>query len=764
MKQLPKIYIAFPSFFFLLIFAFACGQGQQSRQIQNLTTFAKLYGYVRFFHPSDEAAELDWDRFAVYGVKAVENATDAEDLRQRLEELFLPVAPTLKLYTSTDGKPEFNLTHITPDDTSAYKTIAWQHVGVGFDNNNNIYRSVRINRPDEHQTIEQTFGTTGETIDAKKYRGKAFVLSARLKIEEGPGNGHLWARADIGQRTGFFDNMDDRPVEAGEDWATYEVKGKIDEDADRLVFGIFLSGKGKLLADDLLLRIKEDNGWTTVHSNPFGKNMARELKELTRVQTGYQFNISAPESDGNTYLLISDTPPLVEKAIVDPLFSRHAQPGEYIDKQIGSGLSCILPLALYGTEEATFPKSDEASLKSLREKLRAIRVSSLNGKNRYTRLADLVIIWNVFQHFYPYFDVVDVAWDEEFRKALSATYADKTDYDFLKTLQKFTAPLKDGHVYVSAFASKEEAFLPPIEWEWIENKLVITHVMDDSIPLSAGDIVTSVNGEDPADYFKKVHSYISAATQGYLEYRARTASLMGSEESSLEIEAETAAGAEIKVRLVRNLLRSDYGSALPKKEVSREIAPGIFYLNLDAATNEDIEKLSPKLEKAKGIICDLRGYPKSQPDYITHLLHEQDTSSMWMRIPQIIYPDQENITGYRTLGWNMSPQQPHLDAEIVFITDGRAISYAESYLSFIEHYSLATIVGQSTAGTNGNINPFVLPGGFRISWTGMKVLKHDGSRLHGVGITPDVYVEKTIAGVREGRDEFLEKAIGILTR
>src|SRR5690606_36404359 len=102
--------------------------------------------------------------------------------------------------------------------------------------------------------------------------------------------------------------------------------------------------------------------------------------------------------------------------------------------------------------------------------------------------------------------------------------------DFLKTLQKFTAPLKDGHVYVSAFASKEEAFLPPIEWEWIENKLVITHVMDDSIPLSAGDIVTSVNGEDPADYFKKVHSYISAATQGYLEYRARTRSLMGRSE------------------------------------------------------------------------------------------------------------------------------------------------------------------------------------------------------------------------------------------
>jgi hypothetical protein len=33
------------------------------RIIEQLRAFAKLYGYVRFFHPSDEAAELDWDSF-----------------------------------------------------------------------------------------------------------------------------------------------------------------------------------------------------------------------------------------------------------------------------------------------------------------------------------------------------------------------------------------------------------------------------------------------------------------------------------------------------------------------------------------------------------------------------------------------------------------------------------------------------------------------------------------------------------------------------
>ena len=30
--------------------------------IENVRAFAKLYGYVRWFHPSDEASAIDWDK------------------------------------------------------------------------------------------------------------------------------------------------------------------------------------------------------------------------------------------------------------------------------------------------------------------------------------------------------------------------------------------------------------------------------------------------------------------------------------------------------------------------------------------------------------------------------------------------------------------------------------------------------------------------------------------------------------------------------
>ncbi|MCC6427693.1 MAG: hypothetical protein IT435_12840 [Phycisphaerales bacterium] len=44
----------------------------------------------------------------------------------------------------------------------------------------------------------------------------------------------------------------------------------------------------------------------------------------------------------------------------------------------------------------------------------------------------------------------------------------------------------------------------------------------------------------------------------------------------------------------------------------------------------------------------------------------------------------------------------------------------------------------------------------------MKVLKHDGSQHHGIGIAPTVPIEPTAQGIAEGRDEVLEKAVEVL--
>lgn len=59
-------------------------------------------------------------------------------------------------------------------------------------------------------------------------------------------------------------------------------------------------------------------------------------------------------------------------------------------------------------------------------------------------------------------------------------------------------------------------------------------------------------------------------------------------------------------------------------------------------------------------------------------------------------------------------------------------------LGIIKAYGIGTIIGTKSAGCNGNKNSFMLSGGYRISFTGMKVLNHDKSQLHTLGIKPDI--------------------------
>ncbi len=132
-----------------------------------------------------------------------------------------------------------------------------------------------------------------------------------------------------------------------------------------------------------------------------------------------------------------------------------------------------------------------------------------------------------------------------------------------------------------------------------------------------------------------------------------------------------------------------------------------------------------------------------------------------MHVARIVGPFGRGA-GWDDQGWNLQPSEPRLRAHTAFLTDGRAISYAESVMGYVADRKLGEIVGSPTAGTNGNLASFAVPGGYSITFTAMRVIRHDGrSQHHLVGIRPTVAVAPTIAGLRAGRDEVLERAIAL---
>jgi len=203
-----------------------------------------------------------------------------------------------------------------------------------------------------------------------------------------------------------------------------------------------------------------------------------------------------------------------------------------------------------------------------------------------------------------------------------------------------------------------------------------------------------------------------------------------------------------------------YTEPRPANKIT-ELEPGIFYVDLDRVTDADWRALAPRLAAAHAIIFDMRGYP-SQPGVLSlqHITGDTIRSAKW-NVPTVPKPDRVDFA-FTESGWELKPAEPRFKAPRVFLTDGRAISYAETVMGIVEFYKLGAIVGGPTAGTNGNVNPFKLPGGYTLSWTGMKVLKHDGSQHHGIGIVPTHPAGRTRKGVAEGKDEILQRGLEVV--
>ena len=189
-----------------------------------------------------------------------------------------------------------------------------------------------------------------------------------------------------------------------------------------------------------------------------------------------------------------------------------------------------------------------------------------------------------------------------------------------------------------------------------------------------------------------------------------------------------------------------------------------MYVDLGRVTESDFIAALPALAAAKGIVFDLRTPPAYlRPEPLFSHLSETPVTSPQFLLPVIPAPDREQTTFMHNGEWNIAPAAPFLPAKKVFLTDAHAIGYAESCLEIVRALKLGEIVGSPTAGTNGTVNRFQLPGDYTVLFTGTKVLMHDGSQYHGIGITPGVAAAPTRAGVAAGRDEVLERAVQVLT-
>ena len=424
------------------------------------------------------------------------------------------------------------------------------------------------------------------------------------------------------------------------------------------------------------------------------------------------------------------------------------------------GLWVWLPMALYRDGEKTDPQEGPA-------KSTPGQPDVSSDLTRAVKLADVVVAWNVFQHFYPYFDLVPVDWSKELAKTLDSVARSETRGEHFNALQQMVAALADGHGSVVGQFSPYSGFLLREKFAQVGGELLVVKVDAGANALQLGDRLLRMRGRKAEEVLAEEMSRTSAATEQFRRFRAeeRLQQCLRSEsEVEVEVEPWQAKGTVKSAKLA--CVPRPPGAVKPESfretrpAVVSELEPGIYYIDLNLLNAEQWAEVAPKLEQAKGIVFDMRSYPTNTAMAVLARLGGEGMRSPRFRVPVTTLPDHKDVS-YREGGWPMTAKGPRLTAPVVFLIDGRAVSYAETVMGMVEQYKLGVTVGEATAGTNGNINPFRLPSGVVVYWTGMRVEKHDGSQHHGVGIQPQVPVERTRAGIAAGKDEILLRGLEV---
>ena len=171
--------------------------------------------------------------------------------------------------------------------------------------------------------------------------------------------------------------------------------------------------------------------------------------------------------------------------------------------------------------------------------------------DRSTRLAAVVSTWNVIQHFYPYFDVIDADWNEELARALASSASDNGESEHYETLEHLVAAVSDGHGSVSRMS----VFVPPpVKFDSVGESIVVTAIgqgVDER--LQVGDVLTSIDGQSIETIIASLSKRISAATPGYLRFRILSRLGYGISGSTLAIRARSPEGEEREITLKRDI-------------------------------------------------------------------------------------------------------------------------------------------------------------------------------------------------------------------
>ncbi|PKN75915.1 MAG: hypothetical protein CVU49_00665 [Candidatus Cloacimonetes bacterium HGW-Cloacimonetes-2] len=725
----------------------------ENTRVRNLTAFTRLWGYVRHWYPSDEAQNFDWDRFAIYGAKEVSTARNDRELKVKLYDLFRPLVPQLQLYSNNVPEP------VPSDPVPGRVKAFWQYSGYENTGNPSVYMSIRTNRPIKIRNYED-YDLAWTTLMPKlaPITGNEPKLRITFRVRKLAADSlttYLYA--------GFAGNVvEDSLSSEGWNVKSYELVSQGDNQ-EPLWFG--MSYFNCLQLDDIKIEQWAEDTWQSLFETGFEDESPSCLPRgfnlnylPNRGVRGHRVDIAVEDSPEGKLLSIHKSPPDQEftLGLIDRIFEEEIPWGELLDKPLVRGLNCSFPLVLQCDDKRTYPICDPTALSDLSTKMTNIDIDDRG--NRFVWLAGIIKYWNELQFFFPLFEYDYLDWEAELPKTLKACIRATDWQDYKLVLRRLMCKTEDGHAFLTDRSNNGDR--PPFNAILLDGKWIVSKDVSDPPAVPPGSEVLKMNGKPFARLMREALPYYYSSNRETTALRLFQSQLSPYPDSVATFTFRT----PDRRRLELSLPFARYEGwewTVPNQRVV-DHRNGILYLNLCLLSDDELAAAMPQILAAKGLILDLRYYPSVSYDIISQLLTKPDSLANTY-IKRYIRPNEELTRLYEdTPTWGLQPAEPHISAKVIALCSRQSQSYCESFLAALQHNKLATLVGQPTAGANGNVVMTRLPGRINAYWTGMLVRNPDGSRFFTNGVQPDILIQRVLADYVEGKDPELNKALEIL--
>lgn len=729
-------------------------------QVQRLAQLSKLYGHIKYFHPYLGYRNINWDSaFAAAAPRLIDAGSEQEQadvMQQMLDVLKDPATKVILNNPETEnlsvGTAQDSLQfYFTPDSLLVVKTNNY----YGFDNYvfllqqldtiktwiksaKGLLLDMRAERPIRSDVLLLwPFSFDYSAISSMLVAQPVVTPGHRLRMHNG------FAPESSGTSGGYYSGFYTKsgaPVPAGDHPISIPV-------------AVLINAHSDVPAQALALSQAPGNALFVVGTAPDASLAEKTVFDFSpRLQVNFRLS-EVVGTDGSAgvgkHYSFPDSAAreMPERAALAFL---RGHPDTYSVKE-NSAATGALPATSYKYPKEPYP---------------ALGYRLLAGAK----------IWTLIQYFFAYKDLIPGDWDQTLNEYLPQLAAAEDSLQYAMTIARMYRNIQDGHGFVASPVLREYFGLAaaPVTLRFIEEKAVITGIWVDSIAQNAGigigDIILEINGEKTEDRVRQIGALLNASNEWTRNHYVSFRLLRGREGDSMRVKILDKSNREKTVLLpLSKNFRPVADRA--KEDTIRILQGNIGYVDLGRLAGEDVGTMFDRLKDTRAIIFDMRGYPNGTAWQIAPRLtsKKQVIAAQFSRYapngPDLLFQDQSKTSTKYSFVQHIPPNLglPVYKGKTLMLIDERTQSQAEHTGLFFEAANGTEFIGSPTAGANGDVTNFLVPGNITLGFSGHDVRHADGRQLQQLGLQPKIPVKPTIKGIRAGKDEVLEAAIKYLS-